>query len=168
MRHILKDLNIFMKNGFSLIEIIAAISILAIGIAGSVALINRTISAANFAHNQFIAWQLAQEGMEVAHNIRNTNWVENASWDDGLDAGTYCANYNSVSLINPCSGGTRDLYVLGNHYLHNPSGTPTDFSRFIEISDGTDGEGVAYKQIKTNVSWADNTVSTEERLYDWK
>ena len=157
-----------MKNGFSLIEVIAAITILTVGIAGSVALINRTISAASFVRNQFIAWQLAQEGMEVVHNIRNTNWVEDTSWDDGLSAGTYCVNYNSVSLGGFCAGSSRDLYIFSNLYMHNSGGTATDFSRYIEVADAIDIDSVAYKRVRSNVTWANNIISAEERLYDWR
>lgn len=157
-----------MKNAFSLIEIIASIAILAIGISGSVALINRTISAASFTRNQFIAWHLAQEGIETAYNIRNTNWVENVSWDEGLDAGTYCANYNSTSLISSCTGGSRDLYISNDNYSHDPGGSATNFSRYIVIADGVDGDSVFYKRVTVNVLWGDNIISAEERLYDWK
>ena len=155
-------------RGFSLIEVITAITILTVGIAGSLALVNRTISATSFVRNQFIAWQLAQEGMEVVHNIRNTNWVENVAWDDGLAEGaSFCVNYDSTSLISPCVGTARDLYIVGNRYVHTP-GSTTGFSRYIEVADEVDVDGVANKRVQSTVSWGNNTISAEERLYDWR
>ena len=74
-------------RGFSLIEVIVAVSILSTGIVASTALINRTISAGLVVRNQLVAVNLAQEGMEVIHNIRHTNWIEDAEWDDGLIPG---------------------------------------------------------------------------------
>jgi len=154
-------------RGFSLLEVIIAISLLSVGIAGSVALINRTIKAGSVVKTQLIAWHLAQEGMEVVYNIRNTNWIEHAAWDDGLGTGNHCVNFDSTALINPCEGVSRDLYISAGHYTHS-GGAVTDFSRYIEISDGIDGEGVSFKLIKSTVRWGATLVSAEDRLYDWK
>ena len=154
-------------KGFSLIEIITAVAILAVGISGSVALISRTISATSFVRNQFIAWQLAQEGMEVVHNIRNTNWVENVSWEDGLNQGSYCVDYNSMSLGSLCAAGEgRRMFIQGNRYVHNSGAIITDFFRHVEIINATDTDVVAYKQVISEVVWGNNTIRAEERLYD--
>jgi len=156
-------------RGFTLIEVIVAITVLSTGIAGSVALINRTISLSIVIQDQLIAWSLAQEGMEVVHNIRNTNWIEGDAWDDGFIIGDSCVEFDSVALINPCVGADRDLYILGNRYSHNVAGTATPFSRYIEISPLlVDADGFSFRLIKSFVISSKATVSAEERLYDWK
>lgn len=155
-------------KGFSLLEIIIAISLLAVGIAGAVALISRTISVGSVVRNQLVAWHLAQEGMEVVYNIRNTNWTEQSAWDDGLVDGNSCVDFDSTSFINPCDGASRNLYILSNRYEHNPGGAATGFSRHIEISDGVDGGGASFKLAKSIVEWPGGSATAEERLYDWK
>ena len=169
------------KNGFSLLEVIIAISILGTGILGSVALINRTISAGSIVKNQLVASNLAQEGMEVIHNIRHTNWIEEASdgvtqWDDGLVDGNSCIEFDSTTLINPGSCGDIDiedrrLYILdvaGNtNYVHTATATTTPFYRHINITSGLDN-GAPYKLVKSTVMWNDNSIISEGRIYNWK
>lgn len=175
-------------RGFSLLEIIIAIAVLASGIAGAIALINQAVSAGVFAQKQLIAAHLAQEGMEVVHNIRHTNWIQQREnpaiqWDRGLVDGNSCVNFSSASLSDAgfatgsCnSTSQRALYLSGNRYrhcvdpVHCPVGAEslTDFSRYIAISHGTDSDGKAYVLMKSIVEWGKGSIPVEERLYDWK
>ena len=168
-------------KGFSLLETIFAISILSIGFAGAIALINRTIALGSEVTSQIVAANLAQEGMEVVHNIRNTNWIEQKDapgtpWDDGLSDGISCVQFDSVSLITPCDGEARRLYLAGNRYAHDEGGTFTDFRRYVEIVHGVDDMGtpaddsddVPYMGVQSVVMWKDKSIKVEERLYDWK
>ncbi len=154
-------------KGFSLLEVIIAIAVISTGVVGAVALINRTISASLAVRHQLIAANLAQEGAEVVHNIRHTNWIENVAWDDGLIDGDSCVNFDSVALINPCLGESRRLFIFSNHYTHNPVGTATNFFRNVNITSGLDGS-TPYKLIRSIVSWDNTSLSVEERLYNWK
>lgn len=170
-------------------EVIIAVSILASGIAASVALMNRTIGLGSAVQNQLLGANLAQEGMEVIHNIRHTNWIKQGTtptlWDAGLTDGNSCVNFNSKTLSDAgftagaCdTAAGRQLYFVGNRYAHSitPSGTTTPFSRHIEISHGTDVNGTPsdpsddkpFVLVKSTVSWNQGAISAEERLYDWK
>ena len=163
-------------RGFSLIEVIVAVSILSTGIVASTALINRTISAGLVVRNQLVAVNLAQEGMEVIHNIRHTNWIEDAEWDDGLIPGNSCVQFDSTELINPGTCGDinpneRMLYISNDgakiNYTHGPTPTPANFFRHINISSGDDN-GTPYKLINSTVAWRNTSISVVERLYNWK
>lgn len=154
-------------KGFSLLEVIIAIAVISTGVLGAVALINRTISASSAARHQLIAVNLTQEGMEVVHNIRHTNWIRNVAWDDGLIEGDSCLNFDSAALINPCLGDSRRLFIFNNRYGHNPSGAVTVFLRHINITSGLDN-GTPYKLIRSIVSWENTSINAEERLYNWK
>lgn len=169
-------------KGFSLLETIFAITILGIGMAGAMGLINRTIFLGAEVRSQLVAANLAQEGMEVVHNIRNTNWIEqrdapSTPWDDGLVEGISCVQFDSRSLITPCSGEARRLYLVGNHYVHDAGGTFTDFRRYVEIVYGFDDilgtpedplDDVPYVGVQSVAEWKDKSIKVEERLYDWK
>ena len=170
-------------KGFSLLEVIIAISILGTGILSTVALINRTISVGSVVKNQLIASNLAQEGMEVIHNIRHTNWIEEASdgvtpWDDGLVDGNSCVEFNSTStaLMSPGTCGNADieerrLYILnvaGNvNYTHTTTATTTIFYRHITITSGLDN-GEPYKLVRSTVLWDGGSINAEGRIYNWK
>lgn len=169
-------------KGFSLLEIIIAIAVLASGIAGAIALINQTVSTGVFAQKQLIGSHLAQEGMEVVRNIRDTNWIKQNNdpailWDGGLMNGNSCVNFNSSSLSDAgfapgfCdSPAQRTLYFLNNRYIHSltGSGSATNFSRYISISHGVDSDSKAFVLVKSTVSWNKGSITAEERLYDWK
>ena len=168
-------------RGFSLIEVIVAVSILSTGIVASTALINRTISAGLVVRNQLVAVNLAQEGMEVIHNIRHTNWIEEAvdgttEWDDGLIDGNSCVQFDSTALISAGTCGDinlneRMLYIFNDgtniNYTHILTATPTNFFRHINISSGDD-DGTPYKLINSTVFWGNTSISVVERLYNWK
>lgn len=150
-----------------MLEVIIAIAVISTGVVGAVTLISRTISASSAVRYQLVASNLAQEGMEVIHNIRHTNWIENVAWDDGLLEGDSCVNFDSVALINPCLGESRRLFVFNNHYSHNQSGAATNFLRHINITSGLDN-GTPYKLIRSTVVWDNNLINAEEQLYNWK
>ena len=96
-----------MQKGFTLIEVLVAIFIITVGAGGTIALIQKTLSFTSNAALQLEASYLAQEGMEIVRNIRDTNLiqiykgVEGSSWTDGLvGCETGCqADYTYSSLI---------------------------------------------------------------------
>lgn len=176
-------------KGFTLLEVIIAVSILGSGIIASVALMNRTIGLGAVVRDQLVGANLAQEGVEIVHNIRHTNWITQSTaptlWDAGLTDGNSCVNFNSKTFSDAgftagaCdTSAQRQLYFAGNRYAHSiiPSGTITPFFRHIEISHGTDQNGTPldplddkfFVLVKSIVSWNTGSISAEERLYDWK
>lgn len=176
-----------MKNGFSLLEVIIAVSILGTGIAGAIALTTQTISAGVFVRNQLIAAHLAQEGLEVIHNIRHTNWVEEAEdgvtkWFAGLDkanctpeplTSSDCpiyaiVNYNSTALSetsNPVDW-QMSFDSISSRYIHDMS-API-YLRHIEISYAQDSNSKEYMLVKSIVSWDKGAITAEDTLYNWK
>jgi len=154
-------------RGFTLLEVIIAVSILGSGIIAATSLMSRTIGLGSVVRDQLIAANLAQEGMEVIHNIRHTNWIKNTAWDVGFLEGDSCVNFDSTALINPCLGDSRRLFLFNNRYVHNVSGTSTIFLRNVNITSGLDG-AAPFKIIRSVVSWGNSSLSVEERLYNWK
>ena len=99
MRNKTKTIN--KKGGFSILEVMSAIFILSVGMGGALSLMNQTLSAASVVKQRVTASYLAQEGIEIVRNIRDTNWLQSrgdpskSPWDDGLDDG-------SCSSPTPC------------------------------------------------------------------
>lgn len=162
-----------MKKGFTILEVILAISVLTLAIGGSFGLLQQTLSAASLSNSKLIAVYLAQEGIEIARNIRDNNWlnqrtIPGLSWKEGLNIGPNEASYDSalISLI----GDARNLYIddTNGFYNYNENGTKTKFKRIITITEtGDDALDVA-----VNVQWQEKiggtqSIEVREILYNW-
>lgn len=159
------------KNGagFTIIEVLIAVAVITIGILGILVIIHQTIAYMALSSSRLVATYLAQEGMEIVRNIRDTNWLNARSWNDGLNQGDYEADYNDPSLL---SWGNNYLKINGGFYNYD-SGDLTRFKRKITISDpGQASCGNApCLSVKAEVFWQQlgrtHQVVSEEYLYNW-
>ena len=128
----MKDLN---NKGYTLIEILITFSILVVGLIGYLALAVKTLALEPIGKDKLIATELAQEGIEIIRNIRDTNWMDDTvSFDYGLFNAldyTLVVNYDTSvdDLINDASDYfgpqqidsiNTELYYdsLTDNYLH--------------------------------------------------
>ena len=183
-----KCLNVNMTKGFTLMEAIVAIFLLTVGIIGVSILITNTISSTRISTDKLIASYLAQEGIEIVRNIRDTNWLEGAaSWDDGISVGDYEADYtNTQGFYHTCSfnpftanceyDNLHPLRIDGGFYNYS-GGTETKLRRRITIFDKTDLSSPAdgtidMFKISVLVTWQEkgkiHEVEAQENLYNWK
>lgn len=164
-KHILKS-----EKGFTLLEVIASIFIITIGVMGILSLITMSISGALISKSQLIAANLAQEGIEVVRNIRDSNWIEqrrdpDVFWNQGLSPGDYRVEYDSESLL--ALSGNPALKLSNGRYQYD-NGTDTLFHRKVTI------ENISSEQIKVicEITWDQRgrslSVLAEQRLYNWK
>ncbi len=98
------------KNGFTIVEMLVAISILLIGVLGPLGVASRGISDGIYAKNQIAATYLAQEAMEVFINTRNTNLILEHQWLTGIDSDSGNSDDPYVDCI-PNVSETRFCYV---------------------------------------------------------
>lgn len=169
-----KYLNIKMKKkGFTLLEVIIAIFIITVGVVGTISLIVQTLSGTAIASQRLIAAYLAQEGIEIIRNIRDTNWLEGGDnpWNEGL---TGCSNgciadYKTPTQLDPPLPAYNGQYlnIDTNGFYSYFGGTPTKFQRKITISSETD-----VLTVKVSVIWREkgktHSISLEEKLYNWR
>ena len=157
------------KKGFTLLEVLLAIFVITIGVVGVSLAIQQAVSFTAFSTSKLTAIYLAQEGIEVVRNIRDTNWLEERtnpgiSWDDGLSPGEYEADYKSQSLV-PYSD--RYLKLPDGGFYNYDSGKDTKFKRKITISKV--GEAI---EVSVKVSWLEKgnnyKVTAQEDLYNWR
>jgi len=162
-------------KGFTLVELILAIFVITVGLIGVYGVYSRIIFYTAVSISRLTASYLAQEGIEIVRNIRDTNWLEETSWNEELDAGNWEADYEDDSLrhcSSPCDyNNLRFLYIDGNFYKYSSSGTQTKFKRKITIEPGTDSAGKEILEVKVDVLWDEKgksyEVAVQENLYDW-
>jgi len=156
------------KAGFTIIELMATVFILLIGITGTMILISQIFLGTRVASSKLMAVYLAQEGVEIVRNIRDANWIERVSWDDGLGEGEFEADYDDFSL-SPWQDEGRYLNIDSGIYNYD-SGSQSRFKRRITLEKNVEGNNEI--QISSEVIWRegekDFEVIVSERLYDWE
>ncbi len=165
-------------------EVIIAIFFLTSGIVASFSLISYTISSMSYSSNKLIAAYLAQEGIELVRNIRDTNWLENSSedphsWDEGLVVicpflGPGCGIDHLSGTLSLANGNNFLRFDNTNGYNYN-FGNLTKFKRkiFIDYTDNSD-ISTLYQilAVSVEVSWMEKGVqrkiTVRENLYNWR
>lgn len=101
------------NKGQGLLEALAGISIIIIGLTGVLAIGYGSMASNYEARTRVIAANLAREGVEAAHNIRDSNWLGGNLWDNGLHN---AADYDGVPVLDFSTGRWQINF------------TPNDFS----------------------------------------
>lgn len=135
------------ESGQSLVEMIVAIAIILTGLIGAISLTISNLTGSAEAGSRVVATNLAKEGIEVARNIRDTNWLEDEAWDEDLYLGT---DFTAIAVFNPATAewsldfspasvndAAAKLYLSAdNLYLQDmtpPAGQATLYSRLISL-----------------------------------
>jgi len=152
------------KRGFTLIELMVVVVVLSIGMIGVMNSIWQVFIYAKLLSSKLTAAYLAQEGIEIVRNIRDTNWVEGAVWDEGLElTGDFEADYDDPGLSFYGNGYLR---IDGGFYNYN-LGEETKFKRKINIQKDTDEISVLVEVI-----WQEGgkeyQIEVFEKLYKWR
>lgn len=173
------------KNSFTILEVILAITVLTIAVSGSFILIIQTIGSISVIQSRLIASYLVQEGLEISRNIRDSNWLKNQDWDQNLEAGDWEGDYLTLtSCPPPCQydNGLRFLGIDGNgFYSYNyASGNEAIFKRKITFSDKEDLDKDLEKdpeekpdrlKVSVEVFWREKgqirSLVAQEYLYNW-
>jgi Tfp pilus assembly protein PilV len=157
-------------GGFTLLEVIFALFVMTIAILGVFSLVQQTTGFLPLVRDKFVASYLAQEGIEIVRNIRDTNRLQRNPWNQGLNDGALdcsggCeADYQSASLS---VWQSRFLKIDPTNKFYNySSGDNTKFRRKITAT----SSGVDILMISINVSWTEkdrsHEVSVIEHLYN--
>ncbi len=164
--------NNFLKRGFTLVEIVVILFIMSMGLIGVLTLIVQNIQSQSYNKSNLIAYQLAQEGIELIRKVRDSNWRESVLYDDKLVPGEYYLDYTDTApwphnLDNPAELVLKQ--DAANFYVHDPdAATTTPFSRLITIGAIDDHSF----QVNSLISWAEPgrnyTYNLETILYNWR
>jgi len=125
-------------RGQTLIEALAAITILGLVISAIGVVITTSLSNATFNENQTMATKYAQQGAEIIEQIRDDNYEAFQNYD-----GTYCLAKGQTTLGSPtnCTAPNTDIFI-----------------RSVTIQQNGCGANIA--QVTVTVSFADGKCSS--------
>lgn len=157
------------KPGFTLVEVITVLFIMSLGLIGILSLIVQNIQSQNYNKNSLIAYQLAQEGVELIRQVRDTNWINDVNFNTSLAAGNYTIDYLNLT---PQTAGSDPVVLkidASSGFYSHSVGDDSNFSRLITIEDYDSGNAI---RVLSEVLWSDGRKLTsfdvEAILYDWK
>jgi len=163
-----------LQPGFSLIEILAVFFVVSMAMVGVVSLIIQNIQAQSINKNNLMAASLAQEGIELVRQTRDSNWRAGRAYDSDLSDGTYMIDYRQIKPLAVDSSGAK-LYLQNGFYINQTGAdavaTTTIFSRQIIIEKQIASIGQPL-QIRSIIAWTDRqrpyTYELRTLLYNWK
>lgn len=157
-------------------ETLVALFVIVVGLMGGISAILKILTLSSFSSSKLVAAYLAQEGIEIVRNIRDTNWLEDRTtsnpWDEGLNScSSGCiADYSYSALIDPSLPVFADqlLNIDGNGLYGYGSGTQTNFKRKITIQKPSSD----LMNVIVQVTWSEKgksySFSAQENLYNWR
>jgi len=171
----------FSKKGFTLVEALIAMSVLMVGIFSGFVLVTRALYNAAVIQDRLTASFLAQEGVELVRQIRDTNFIkildnESINWRDGLTDGTYIVEAkiregNSINLVPVEEGAEIPNLLYDDSFdqkIYNHSlGERTVFNREIKISTITDDQMMVEVIMNWRTRNIDFDLTVEDRLFNW-
>ncbi|MEK7138764.1 MAG: prepilin-type N-terminal cleavage/methylation domain-containing protein [Patescibacteria group bacterium] len=156
------------QGGFTLIEAMVALVLITIATGPVLMLAVSSINVASRIEHNLIASNLAQEGIEVVRNIRDTNWFRGAAFDANLPVGSWLVEWNTVG--GGLAGiGSNPVLKKNNGLYSYSAGTDTPFRRTITISKPNVGELV----LTSSVTWVERgninrSITAESHLFNWR
>ena len=174
------------KKGFTLLEALFAIFIITVGLTGAISAILQLLNLSSFSSSKLTAAYLAQEGIEIVRNMRDTNWLQAGEpgkvspWDDGLPTGDYELDYTTVTFSNTtdfekcadlgynCNSYNNNYLRIDGGFYNYTNGAPTKFKRKITIQKPTADR----LDITVQITWSEKgksySFSAQENLYNWR
>jgi len=111
------------KTGFTLIESLLAIGVLIVGILSAFILVVRSLSNIPLIQSRLIVANLAQEGIELVRQKRDTNNLVGVDWNTGFDTSCICSDDPNIILYSGCyheiDSGNRVLNQYSGEYLRS-------------------------------------------------
>ena len=162
------------NTGFTLIEVIAAIFLIIVGLVGVLIVVQQFFPTIKIASSQLTAAYLVQEGIEIVRNIRDTNWLNGQEWTTGIFCSgpplSECqADYTNTTNLDNFTG--EQLKISSGFYSYQP-GISSPFVRKITVASTTDSDNTDIIDVTVLVTWQmagkSYQASATEYLYNWK
>jgi prepilin-type N-terminal cleavage/methylation domain-containing protein len=163
----------FSSEGFTMVEIIVTIFILGLALAAIYGILSVDMASATASKNNYTASMLAQEGVELVRNFRDSDWLAGREFGSlgGLGGpvnGVFAVEWSGTTLL-PAEFADEYLEKDSNGVFSYDGGGDTLFKRAITIDETTD-PGVEII-VRVDVTWTerglDKKLSAEDHLFNW-
>ena len=136
------------QQGLGFLEMIAALGVIVTGVIAGLTLTTYNLASSTASEGRLLAANFAREAIEVVRNKRDSNWLAEADWFDGVLTGE---NYRLITAFDPESNSWQltneavDLETCGDCslYYHPASGVfnheaaedgrPTNYKRLVTL-----------------------------------
>jgi Tfp pilus assembly protein PilV len=162
--------------GFSLLETVVVLMIMAVGLVSIINLTVDSLRAQTLNRNTLIAYQLAQEGLDLIRNVRDTNWARGDDWNQHISTTTGPANFKvdyshwQPQEISNISQAKLQVSSTTGFYLHDSNSPDSPFSRMVTITAVSSSSPSS--TVSVLVKWTDqgavHQYQLETTLYNWK
>ncbi len=153
-------------KGFTLVELMVAISMIAIVFTSLMSLVNTVLANLSYSHNYLVASYLAQEGIELITQKRNENFKKIIPFDRGIIFNCLEIDYNGT--FRSCSGESNNfLKYAEDSGFQYADGNNTVFKRTIKTSKVSDIEIKVQSIVKWKTRDQDFNIVVEDHLYNW-
>lgn len=149
-------------------EVIVILFVLSIGILSVLSLMRRSLYFKNLERNLVVATYLSQEGLEIMKNIRDTNIILEADYDNwdgfgsaGIGTSTYKIDYYDLLATSSASIDDAILQFDSNGFFrHLEGGEDSIFKRLITVR----AETIASTSVESWVRWSEKGQSYDYKL----
>ena len=104
------------KKGFTILEVLVTMLVITIGGLAAYAMVQQIVFSTFASSYRLTAAYLAKEGIEIVRNTRDTNWLEQENWNNGLSSSDWetCAipKYERKITITTFPGEPDKLKVV--------------------------------------------------------
>jgi prepilin-type N-terminal cleavage/methylation domain-containing protein len=165
-------------RGFTLIEMLVAITVLLLSITGPLTIAAQAVFSANIAKDRLTAAYLAQEGIELVRYLRDDNSIQGNEWLHDLDE---CMSPDSCILgpgLNPtprpCNGECAFLRYRDDisRYVYSPVEYPESIFRRTIFIDNLSSGDMEEIRVTSEVEWRaggrTHQVVLTENLFNWR
>lgn len=151
------------ESGFSLLEIVVTLSLLAVSLVAIITVATKMLQIEHVTENDFIAKGLLIEAVELAEAKRNDNVQNDLVWYLGLatstiDGATYsfATDYNwSTSTAGVLPDAAAQLKYDDTNFYQRDSGTATKFYRRLISTYKKKTNVKDWLEIEAQVYWSD-------------